>query len=58
MRLMVHVRQCLLEPVGPEPEFEQQRGTLKGEPLSVLFYFGFVLVSDQFCKTIAISAIF
>ena len=55
---MVHVRQWLLEPVGPEPEFEQQRGTLKGEPLSVLFDFGFVLVSDQFCKTIAISAIF
>ena len=51
-------QELLLEPVGPEPEFEQQRSTLKGEPLSVLFYFGSVLVSDQSCKTIAISAIF
>ena len=55
---MVHVRQWLLEPAGLEPKFEQQRSMLKGEPLSVLFYFASVLVSDQSCKTIAISAIF
>ena len=58
MRLMVHVRQWLLEPVGPEPEFEQQRGTLKGEPMGGRFFFWSVFVLDKYWQTIAISAIF